>query len=157
MKSFKEEQKIIDGNYQLFADLLKEDGLSVEGEIYLVSIGKGINWAETRRQAKINLLLSYKPFAPQTQTEIFETDNRVAMGMMVLKYNLNPDPERRLYRASHGMRRVYYSKQRFRNVLEIDFVKTADKKELLSYVHFNGPKMCEKAKDICRDVRNILV
>ncbi len=147
MLSFSDEKKYIDeSKLEEFAEMYKEFGLSIDGEIYLT---------HSQQWEKIYFVLSYKPFAPRVQDEIITTDNRVVLGMFAKKYNLSPEQERRLRRAPKGLRKVYYSKQRFRNALEVDFAKTADKRELQSYVHFHKGRMCEKAANICISVRRL--
>lgn len=118
MLTFNEERQYIDGEFEAFAEMYKEFGLSIDGEIYLT---------HSKQWEKIYFVLSFKPFAPKVQDDMITTDNRVVLGMFAKKYNLNPDQERRLQKVPKGLRKVYYSKQRFRNALEIEFSKTADK------------------------------
>lgn len=146
--NFEQEKACIDGIYTAFVNVVQECGLSVEGEAYLCS---------TKRGKKIKFLLTIKPLAPRVQQEIIDTDNRVVMGMFAKRYNLNPDPERHLKKATSGMRKVYFSKQRFRDELEIDFSKSARIRELQSYISFHGANMCKKAVNICRDARYMKV
>lgn len=146
MLTFNEERQYIDGEFEAFAEMYKEFGLSIDGEIYLT---------HSKQWEKIYFVLSFKPFAPKVQDDMITTDNRVVLGMFAKKYNLNPDQERRLQKVPKGLRKVYYSKQRFRNALKIEFSKTADKRELQSYVHYHGGRMCEKAANICSSVRRL--
>ena len=82
MLTFNEERQYIDGEFEAFAEMYKEFGLSIDGEIYLT---------HSKQWEKIYFVLSFKPFAPKVQDDMITTDNRVVLGMFAKKYNLNPD------------------------------------------------------------------
>ena len=81
MLTFNEEKQYIDGEFETFAEMYKEFGLSIDGEIYLT---------HSKQWEKIYFVLSFKPFAPKVQDDMITTDNRVVLGMFAKKYNLNP-------------------------------------------------------------------
>ena len=61
MLTFNEEKQYIDGEFETFAEMYKEFGLSIDGEIYLT---------HSKQWEKIYFVLSFKPFARYVCEEI---------------------------------------------------------------------------------------